>query len=252
MARRTDGVGARLDGYLDLHSHLLPGFDDGAKDAAEAAAILEAARQAGFGAVFATPHWMANVYEHDREAVTHAIETLGRELGAARPDVEIFPGSEYYFEDGVYERLDRGEMTPLARGKHVLVELPLLKLPPQTRDFAFRIRIKGLTPVLAHPERYADLTRDPKLAQMLVDAGFRLQINLCSLTGLYGRHVAKAAEWIVKHGLADFAGSDAHTPAQAADAFGEGMKALRKLAGDDGVRRLLLDNPRAILAEEHQ
>jgi protein-tyrosine phosphatase len=239
-----------VDGYLDLHSHLLPGFDDGAKGADETLAILAAAQAAGFAGVMATPHWMSGVYEHDRAMVAAAIAALAAELRDKLPEITLYPGSEYYFEEGFYGRLEAGTITPLAAGKHVLVELPLLRLPPQAKEFAFRIRIKGLTPILAHPERCADLGRDPKTAEALVAAGYRLQINLCSLSGLYGRHAAKAAEWIVKHGLADFAGSDAHSPEQAAEAFGEGMQLLRKYAGAEGLQRILIDNPRAVLGVE--
>jgi protein-tyrosine phosphatase len=236
--------------WIDLHTHLLPGFDDGAKDAAEALEILFQAQQAGFAGVVATPHFMAGVYEHDRPAVQQAIAALAADMAKQTPGVTLYPGSEYYLDDQFYRLLEDAALMPLAGGTHVLVELPLLRLPPMTKEFAFRMRIKGLTPVLAHPERYGDVTRDPKLAEQLATAGYRLQINLGSLAGMYGRKVRKAAEWMLKHDLVDFVGSDAHTPQQATEAFGEGLAVLLELVDEARQRRMLVDNPRQALTGE--
>ncbi|NLH49822.1 MAG: hypothetical protein GX444_14670 [Myxococcales bacterium] len=232
-----------MGGYIDMHTHLLPGFDDGAKEAAESLEILFQARQAGFDGIAVTPHVMVGVYEPTRAAVDEAIRLLLERTRLEMPGLVLHPGAEYYLDDHFYQRLEAGRIDPLAGGTHVLVELPLLKLPPLTKEFAFRIRIKGFVPILAHPERYADVGREPRLAEMLTHAGYRLQINLGSLTGMYGRKARKAAEWMLKHELVDFVGSDAHTPKQAMEAFGAGLEELRELVGEAELDRLLIANP---------
>lgn len=239
-----------MSDFIDMHCHVLPGFDDGAAKASESLEILHQAWQAGFRCVVATPHVMAGVYEHRREEVEAAIEALTAEMARQTPGLTLIPGHEYYVDDHFAAWLQQDEILPLGTGDHVLVELPLLRLPPMTKDIAFRIQIKGLTPILAHPERYNDVARKPALASELVAAGFRLQINLGSLTGMYGRKTRRAAEWMLKNRLVDFVGSDAHTPAQAAEVYNDGVEALSALVDQAELERLLVRNPQTVLSGE--
>lgn len=211
--------------------------------------MLFQAKTAGFTDVVVTPHQMAGVYEHDRQIVRQAIEVLADASRRQLPGLTIHPGSEYYLDEHFYRRLDENRVDPIADGSHVLVELPMLKLPPFTKELAFTLRIRGWAPILAHPERYQDIMRKPKLAVTLVEAGYRLQVNLGSLIGFYGRRVRKAAEWLLKEDLVDFVASDAHTPAQAADVYNLGVEALTELVDPAEVQRLLVDNPRRALTE---
>jgi protein-tyrosine phosphatase len=237
-----------LGDFVDLHIHAMFGFDDGAAALEETREIIRLAAQAGFGTVVATPHVMVGVYEHDRAKLNDAIAALGPELASLETPVRVLPGAEYYLDEHFAGRLERGELYPLGAGKHVLVELPMLRIPPLARDFAFKLRIKGMIPILAHPERYGDVTRSPERAVELREAGYLIQLNLGSLVGMYGRGPRKAAEWLLKKNQVDFVGSDAHTPKQAEQTYGEGLAALRHVVGDEGLRRLLVDNASAAVA----
>jgi len=236
-----------LADYIDMHTHLLPGFDDGAEVATESMEILLQAWQAGFRTVVATPHMMGGIYEHDRASVNEAIAELMPEVNRQLPGMRLVPGSEYYLDDRFFEWLEQGALSPIGDGSHVLVELPMLKLSPMYKEFAFRMQIKGFIPILAHPERYADIARRPEMTEVLVDAGYLIQINLGSLSGFYGRRIRRAAEWMLKKRLVDFVGSDSHTPKQAAECFTEGMEVLRDHVGEAGMQRLLVDNPRRVI-----
>ncbi len=237
-----------MSDFIDLHTHAAFGFDDGANSADETLEILHLATQAGFGTVVFTPHVMIGVYEHEREALDEALAELAPNLAELPAPVRLVPGAEYYLDENFAELLEKGALFPLGAGKYVLVELPMLRIPPQAKDFAFKMRIKGFVPVLAHPERYADVARRPERAAELRDAGYLLQLNLGSLAGMYGRGARKAAEWLLKKDQIDFVGSDAHTPKQAEQTYGEGMAALKHAIGTERLRKLLVDNPRAILA----
>jgi len=239
-----------LSGYVDLHTHVLPGMDDGAKDVTESLEMLFQAKTAGFTDVVVTPHQMFGVYEHDREMVQQAIDELADAARRQLPGLTIHPGSEYYLDEHFYRRLGENQVEPLAAGSHVLVELPMVKLPPYAKELAFTMQIRGWAPILAHPERYQDVTRQPKLAVGLAEAGYRLQINLGSLIGWYGRRVRKAAEWLLRQNLVDFIASDSHTPAQAAEVYGLGIEALGELVDQAEMQRLLIDNPRRALTED--
>lgn len=233
--------------FIDIHSHALPGFDDGATKDEETIAIARHAYEAGFNMICVTPHMMIGVYEHDRASQEEAIAALAGPLAEAVPAMRLVPGTEYYLDDNFYSLLENNELLPLHRGNHVLVELPLLRLPPMARDWPFRLRVKGWVPILAHPERYGDIGRKVKRIVELKDAGYLVQINLGSLIGLYGREARKAAEWMLKHEIVDFAASDAHTPGHAERIYGEGMETLRKLVGERRLEELLIHNPREAL-----
>ena len=236
--------------FIDLHTHAMFGFDDGAASGEETLEMLRLAGQAGFGTVLATPHVMVGVYEHDREVLEEAIAGLAPDLAALPSPVRLLPGAEYYLDEHFAEIFEQGEACRLGSGNHVLVELPMLRIPPLAREFAFRLRIKGLVPVLAHPERYADVAKKPERAVELREAGYLIQLNLGSLAGMYGRGPRKAAEWLLKKDQVDLLASDAHTPKQAEQAYGEGLAALRKAVGEEGVQRLLVANPGTVLSAE--
>jgi len=236
-----------LDGYVDIHSHVMWGFDDGANSLDETLEILRLARRAGFVLVAATPHIMQGVYQHERPKLEETIREVKSQFTDDLAGLDISPGAEYYLDENFYGLLDADQIAPLGSSRHVLVELPLLRIPPMARDWAFRMRIKGYVPILAHPERYADVGRKPQEAAALHEAGYLIQINLGSLIGMYGRSARKAGEWLLKQGLVDFAASDAHTPQQAA-VYGEGVPALAEIVGRSELERILIENPRQVLA----
>jgi len=241
-----------LYGYIDIHSHCMFGFDDGAAEREETLAMLSLARENGFSIVAATPHVMTGVYEHDREVLQESIDELADDLAKQATGLELVAGAEYYLDDGFDRLMENGALYGLNGSDHMLVELPLLKIPPMARDWSFRMRIKGLVPILAHPERYADVMKKPGRIEQLREAGYLVQINLGSLIGMYGRRARKAAEFMLKNDLVDFAASDAHTPKYAAEIYGEGVQQLNRLVGEQQVRRLLHDNPRIALGLDEQ
>ncbi|MBZ0272418.1 hypothetical protein K8I61_10300 [bacterium] len=234
-----------MTAFLDIHCHLLPEVDDGAKTVEESLACLAAASQAGIADVVLSRHEMAGVYSCDRDDARLRREALQREADAAGIAVRLHDGAEHYMDDVFLNRLATGPET-LAGGAALLVEMPMMRIPHFARDIAFRLRVKGLLPILAHVERYRDVAEDPKSARELADAGFLLQVNLGSLAGLYGRRVAKAAHYMIEHDLADCVGSDVHNTGMIAPCYEDGLRELRKY-GDDVAARLMGDNPRRLV-----
>jgi protein-tyrosine phosphatase len=234
-----------MSGFIDLHTHMLPGLDDGAAEESEAEAILAAASQAGFSTVVATPHRIERVYDADDRRIDESVEHLSAR--AAKLDIELLSGAEYYLDDRFLTRLEAGPLFCLGKSNTVLVELPMMTLPSFFGEYAFRIRLKGYVPLLAHPERYRDIAAKPKQAEQLVEKGFLLQVNLGSFAGLYGRTVRKTARFLVEQGLAVAAASDIHSPGYAERIYGDGIAALRRVIGDGGIAALLSDGPKRLL-----
>lgn len=239
-----------MGGYIDLHTHVLAGVDDGSENVEESRRMVDAARDAGFTTIVATPHRIADVYDATDEQIDRGLAELRNSLGDT-PDLALVAGAEYYLDDRFMELLDRGALRTLGDSRTVLVELPMMRLPPYAADYAFRMRLKGYLPLLAHPERYNDLVRRPKRAAELVRMGYALQVNLGSLAGIYGSRVRKTAQVLVEKGWVEAVASDIHSADRADAIYRDGPKALRKVAGDAGLERLLREQPARLLALTH-
>lgn len=232
--------------FWDLHLHLVPGVDDGAvelEDSFEMARVLVEQGYAG-GAV--TPHMRPGMFDNDPEPLRAAIGALGVALVDAGISFEVSPGAEHYLDGDLFERVLDGGCIPLGDTRYVLMEAPAFDPVAGLRDLVFRMMVKGLTPVFAHPERCA-VFRDVAVTREVVEAGAVLQLDLGSLDGAYGRPARKLAHRLLDAGLYAVAGSDLHNPAQARESLGDWLEVLRKAVGEDGRERLCGENPRRLL-----
>jgi protein-tyrosine phosphatase len=246
-----------MRGFVDLHCHWVAAIDDGAKTPDEGLAMLRALRQAGFDVVVATPHMRPGMFDNDRAALEQAFARMQPILasGGDLPDVHL--SSEHFFDDVVFGRLVRGEglpypaFGPAPRRRSVLVELPPQQFPMRLQHRFFDLKRAGLTPVLAHPERYEPVWRDDACLDPLLDAGAHLLLDVCALVGKYGRAAQRAAEKLVEEDAYEAACSDAHRPTDV-DVVVRAIARLESLVGIDEARRLLQDGPRAILQLEER
>lgn len=233
---------------IDLHAHILPGIDDGARDEAEAMAAARQALAAGVGTVVATPHAIPGVYDNGHERILERAARLQAVLDAAGLVLGVRPGAEYYLEPELPLRLDRGELLTLNdRGKHVLVELPLAGIPAYADRVLFDLLVRGVTPVLAHPERNREFSAEPERLYRLVAQGVLVQVTAGSLTGLFGRQMRAAAELFVRQGWVHFVASDLHGPGARLAAMREVRSQLAEMLGAEEGGRLLEENPRCVL-----
>jgi protein-tyrosine phosphatase len=265
-------VRARLQGLVDLHCHWVAGIDDGVRTTEDGLALLTGLAQLGFSAVYATPHMRVGMFDNDRAALEAAFARMlpaldrARHGGARLPEVHL--ASEHFFDDVVFERLRQGAALPyppLAGAgsappaspssvpssrlrRPVLVELPSERFPLRLADRFADLRRAGLTPVLAHPERYAPVWADDRCLDPLLDAGAHLLLDLCALVGKYGRAAEKAAWKLLEDGAYEAACSDAHKPADL-DLVEKAIDTLVDRAGRAEAERLLCSGPRHIVAQ---
>lgn len=239
-----------MRGFIDLHCHWVASIDDGAKSGDESLAMLRGLRQAGFDRVVATPHMRPGMFDNDRPALERAFAAMGPVLGA--PGVDGLPqvhlASEHFFDDVVFGRIVRGEALPYPGGKGILVELGQGAFPQRLQHRFFDVRRAGLTPVLAHPERYEPVWKDDACLDPLLDAGAHLLLDVCALVGKYGRAPQRAAEKLLEDDAYEAACSDAHKPRDLDDVV-RAIARLEKLVGKDEAQRLLSDGPRGILGD---
>ena len=231
---------------IDLHSHILPGVDDGPATLAESLEIARRAAAEGVRLIAATPH-----VRDDYPTQAATMERLVAELRAAirREDIplDVRPGGEIAID--WLGRLSEDELTRFGLGgspRYVLLEFPYAGWPLSLHEWVFRLVTREITPVIAHPERNADVQEDPDELRPLVDAGALVQITAASLDGRIGRSARTAAVDLIDRGLAHLLASDAHTP----DVREAGLLGAVEAVGDPELARwLTLDMPMAIVTD---
>lgn len=200
---------AQLCVSTDIHCHLVPGIDDGAKDARTAVDIIERMQQWGIKRIFASPHVAQDVFENTQEELDMALSVLKDELDSRGNDIEISRSAEYRIDDYAMTQIKSGEAKILPNG-FVLVENSFMQEPWGLDNLLFDLQVKGFKPILAHPERYFYYHTNRKRYDEIHASGTYFQINLLSLAGYYGKEEKQVAEYLVGKGYADFVGSDIH------------------------------------------
>lgn len=192
--------------YVDIHSHLLPGIDDGAKDINDSKNLLESVKKIGFSECIATPHIFSGVWENTTETITTALEKTKTMLN----EPSLRAAAEYMMDSNFYDSLKKEQPLLTLKENFVLVEMSYMNAPIQLYDIIFEIQLQGYKPILAHPERYLFYGTNWKEFQKLKKAGCLFQLNLLSTTGYYGIGVTKIAQNLLDLNLYDFVGSDVH------------------------------------------
>jgi protein-tyrosine phosphatase len=236
------------DGFVDLHCHLLPAVDDGAKDLAESLAMARALAQAGFSAVAPSPH--AWIDAPDAVATGQRRQELQAALDREGIPLSLHQNAENPLDEELFARLGRGDVRTLGSGRFILVEAPFDSPLPSLLDLIFRLKIKGLHPLFAHPERCHEFANNPRRGREAVDAGALLQMELGAPIGRYGKAARKVAERLLAEDLYAVAATDLHGPAGADRWIPEAIEALIDRVGVERGRRLIGDNPRRLLRGE--
>jgi protein-tyrosine phosphatase len=233
-------------GFIDLHCHWVAAIDDGARTGEESLAMLRDLYQVGFDTVVATPHMRPGMFDNDRAGIQRAFAAMQPILSASAELPIVHLGSEHFFDDVVFGRLVRGEGVPYPGAGAVLVEFGHGAFPVRAQHRFFDLRRAGLTPVLAHPERYEPVWHDDACLDPLLDAGAHLLLDVCALVGKYGRAPQRAAEKLLEEDAYEAACSDAHKPRDVSE-VARAIERLKVLVGNEAAARLLGDGPRGIL-----
>ncbi len=247
---------------IDLHSHILAGLDDGAKDQAESLEMARAYWEMGFDQVVATPHINEKSgYLPTGLEIAEKVKNLNQQIKDQDIGIQIFPGAEYYMEGsftGLAEQ--RWPMTSINGSFYILVEMPALFVNHNMGLSFFNSSVKNadlkkelpfLRLILAHPERNEEVIRKPEAyVQRFKEQGTYIQMNLYSLIGYYGKAVKKTAEEMLKTKMVDLIATDSHSADQLRRNLPQALERLEKLAGTKAIEVLLKVNPEKVLAGE--
>lgn len=195
---------------IDIHSHLIPGIDDGAQTLEESVEMVRKMRDLGYSHLVTTPHVIWDCYRNTPSIILDGVEKLREAVANEQIDINIQAAAEYFIDEHFMEMLRNGEQLLTLPGKRLLVELPYSTPLLNTIESMFFIIENGYQPVLAHPERYTYFYADPSIFKKFVDHGCELQVNALSLGSYYGPNVNKMAQWLLENRLISYLGSDAH------------------------------------------
>ncbi len=193
----------------DMHSHLIPGIDDGSPDMKTSVSLVKEMRDLGYKKLITTPHISSDIYKNNTEIIQDGLKKLKQQLAEEDIDMNIEATAEYLLDDG-FEKLMEDDQLQTFGNNYVLVELPYFHVPPNIYELTFEMQIKGYRIMLAHPERYLYWHNDFKKFEELKNRGIYFQLNMISLTGHYSGEVKKLAERMIDEGMIDFLGSDLH------------------------------------------
>jgi tyrosine-protein phosphatase YwqE len=194
---------------VDMHSHLIPGIDDGVASLKESVESAKLLYNVGYKHVITTPHIMADYYPNTPEIIKTGLAEVQKAVKEAHIPITIDAAAEYYLDYSFFENFDKDNLLTI-NGKYLLFELSFLNPPQILNEMIFKIQTAGFVPILAHPERYSYWFRDFQRFRDLKDRGVWLQANINSFAGEYGIPTRKLAEKLTKEGLIDLVGSDFH------------------------------------------
>lgn len=201
----------RLDWMkVDMHSHLIPGIDDGSKNMEESISMIRRLKDLGLRKLITTPHVMSEFYRNTPEIIMMGLEDLRIALDKEGVNIEIEAAAEYYLDEIFLEKVQNGEKLLTLANNYVLVETGFMNKPQMLFDIFFAMEMNGYKPVLAHPERYQYLIQDKKLLGELLDRDIYFQVNLLSLTGFYSKPIKNFAEMLLDEKKVRFFGTDCH------------------------------------------
>ncbi|RNL54919.1 tyrosine-protein phosphatase [Pedobacter jejuensis] len=193
----------------DMHSHILPGIDDGAQNLNDSLLLAKKFKALGFKKLIATPHIMADYFRNTPDTINRALDVLRKGLLDIQLDVEVNAAAEYYLDETLEKKIRQKEVLTFGNN-YILFELSYINAPQNLFSFIKTMQDAGYKPVLAHPERYPYYYGATETYQLIRETGCLLQLNSIALTGYYGTSAKKVAEHMVENHLVDFIGSDMH------------------------------------------
>jgi protein-tyrosine phosphatase len=222
----------------DMHSHVLPGIDDGAQNVEESIFLIKKMMALGIKKIIATPHVMIDYYRNDAESIGKALAILKAELENQKIDIDISAAAEHYLDETFEKRIEDRKVFTMG-DNYVLFEISFINQPPNVIHTIQKLQDSGYKPILAHPERYGYMNIEQ--LKTIRNWGCDLQLNTISLTGYYGKQAKKIAEEMIDNEMVDFISSDMHHPRHAA-AFENAlsMPYLEKLLFDYPLKNVML------------
>lgn len=220
---------------IDIHTHILPGIDDGAQDLEASMKMVKHAVNEGITKIIATPHHKNGKYNNVASDIKDRVIEINKHIKELGLPIEILPGQESRIFGDILEDYEKGEILPLNQSKYLFIELPSNHVPRYTKKLLFDIQLAGLLPIIVHPERNSEIIEHPSILYKLVEQGAATQITASSVTGHFGKKIKKFSLQLIEAGQAHFIASDAHNLSGRSFRLREAYAEIQKEFGNDFV-----------------
>lgn len=233
-----------MDKIIDIHNHILPGVDDGARTIEESIDIINYLGDVGIKDLVITSHYIDetkyNINVKERNKLLRKLKKL------IPTDINIYLGNEVFLTDRIIELLNDKSISTLNNSKYILVEFPLTNLLNNYGNIFCNLTEKNIVPIIAHPERYSFIQKDKNKIYEFLDYNILLQINIESLIGKYGKESKKIAKWLLKKNLVSFVATDSHRVGNVKE-LKKAYKKLKRIVGKDKYNELTYTNPKKVI-----
>ncbi len=232
---------------IDMHSHLLPNIDDGARSIEETFCLLREAKEAGFEAIISTSHYMEGYYETSTPEREVWIKAIYDKLQEQKIDMNLYLGNEIYLSQNIINLLEEQKASTINDTSYVLFEMPLNAEPLNLYDVVYEMLQYKLVPILAHPERYTFVQQDPELIYDLIQKGVLMQSNYASIIGYYGQKAQLMVKKFLKNNMVHFLGSDVHRKNTIYPQIPQILEELKRIVGKAKLEEITTINPKLVL-----
>ena len=234
---------------IDIHSHILPGLDDGAQSIEQSLEILQELINQNVEEVIATPHIISGSYDNNRKSIDEKFDELSSKISKNRLQIKIHKGAEVYFEPNLIEKVKREKLT-LASSSYVLIESDLQRFPNNFFETLFQFQNEGFIPILAHAERYHQFVNDFDHLLDIINHGILIQMNCGSLFGQYGERIQNLAHKMLKVGCVHFIASDVHNLGRHPVLMNSAYQYLTEKYSESLAEFLMNENPKRVVNDE--
>lgn len=234
---------------IDIHSHILYGIDDGSKTLEESINIIKEHIKMGFTDIVVTPHYIENSkYETNNIDKNNLLENLKKELKKQNIKINLYLGNEVFINNNLEELINKNEISKINNSRYLLIEFPMNEKPKDVNNIIYELRIKGIIPIIAHPERYDYVEKNPNIVNEWIEEGALLQSNYGSIIGVYGTGPQKTIKKLLKKNVIDVFGTDIHYPNSKIYLNMDKIeKKLIKILGEENYIKLTKINPKKII-----
>lgn len=235
---------------IDVHSHIIPKIDDGARELEESYIMIKEAENSGFTNIISTSHYIEGYYEEDKEKIDEWIKLTNNTLKEKKINVTLHCGSEIYITQNLVDLIKNKKANTLAESRYVLFELPMNSNIKYLNNIIFEIKSHNMIPVIAHPERYTYVQENPNILIPLIEQGTLFQGNYASIIGKYGNYAKTTMKKLLKADMIHFLGTDCHRKNDIYNEMKEILIVLSNIVGKEKIEELSTINPGNILNDK--
>ena len=232
---------------IDFHTHIIPNIDDGSRSIEETFNLIKEAKEAGFEGIVLTSHYIEDYYQTDVPERDMWVKAISENLGAKGIDIDLYLGNEVYMTENMMQLLIDGKASTINNSCYVLFEMPLNAEPMNLYDVIYSLQENKLIPVLAHPERYSFIQKEPELVYDLIEKGVLMQANYGSILGQYGEKAEMIVRKFLENKMIHFLGSDVHRQNSIYKRIPQALEEIKEIVGEEKLREITTINPKLAL-----